>query len=295
MHSKGIIYQPLNQRKENVMVSGVSSFSSSAAASLAEMRQKMFQSIDTNTDGSIDKTEMAALFQQDTSSTVDSLFSSLDTNQDDLISMIESDAGLAKLGQQIKNGGEGMAGASGMVPPEKVFDTADTNKDGSVTKEELAAVIGEGGTDKLFSQIDTNGDNLISSSEDETFRESMAGASGMSGASGMPPPEKVFDTADTNKDGVVSKEELAAVMGSGNADKLFSKIDTDGDGLISRTEDETFRKNMTEEMQKNASAKSDLNNINDFIQDWQSKMFEALLNGLNAAASSSQNSTSFYA
>ena len=123
----------------------------------------------------------------------------------------------------------------------------------------------------------------------------------MAGASGMrpppPPPDKVFDTADTNKDGYVSKDELAAVMGSGSGkiDKLFSKIDTDGDNLISRSEDETFRKNMTEEMQNNTSAKSDLNDINDFVQDWQSKMFEALLNGLNAATSSSQKSTSLYA
>jgi len=276
------------------MVSGVSSFSSSAAASLAEMRQKMFKSVDTNSDGSIDKTEMSALFQQNTSSIVDSLFSGLDANQDDLISMIESDAGLAKLGQSIKNSGDGMAGAAGMPPPDKVFDTADADGDGSVTKEELASVIGEGGADELFSKIDTDGDSLISRAEDKTFRESMAGASGMRPPP-PPPPDKVFDTADTNQDGTVSKEELAAVMGSGNIDKLFSKIDTDGDSLISRTEDETFRKNMTEEMQNNTSTKSDLNNINDFVQDWQSKMFEALLNGLNAAASSSKESTSLYA
>ena len=277
------------------MVSGVSSFSSSTAASLAEMRQKMFKSVDTNSDGSIDKTEMSALFQQNTSSIVDSLFTGLDANQDDLISMIESDAGLAKLGQSIKNSGDGMAGASGMPPPDKVFDAADADGDGSVTKKELASVIGEGGADELFSKIDTDGDSLISRAEDKTFRESMAGASGMRPP--PPPPDKVFDTADTNKDGYVSKDELAAVMGSGSGkiDKLFSKIDTDGDNLISRSEDETFRKNMTEEMQNNTSAKSDLNDINDFVQDWQSKMFEALLNGLNAATSSSQKSTSLYA
>ncbi|MFA5181745.1 MAG: EF-hand domain-containing protein [Syntrophales bacterium] len=275
------------------MVSGVSSFSSNAAASLAEMRQKLFKSVDTNTDGSIDKTEISALLEQSTTSIVDSLFTGLDANQDDLISMIEADAGLAKLGQQIKNSGAGMAGGAGMPPPDKVFDTADTDGDGSVTKEELAAVIGDGGADELFGKIDTDGDSLISRTEDETFREGMAGASGMQPP--PPPPDKVFDTADTNQDGTVSAEELAAVMGSGNTDKLFSKIDTDGDGLISRAEDEAFRENMTEEMQNNTSAKSDMDDINNFVQDWQSKMFEALLNGLNAAASSSQESTSLYA
>jgi Ca2+-binding EF-hand superfamily protein len=275
------------------MVSGVSSFSSNAAASLAEMRQKMFKSVDTNSDGSIDKTEMSTLFQQSTSSLVDSLFGSLDANQDDLISMIESDSGLAKLGHSIKNSGDGMAGPAGMPPPDKVFDTADADGDGSMTKEELAAVIGDGSADELFGKIDTDGDGLISRTEDETFRASMAGASGMQAP--PPPPDKVFDTADTNQDGIVTKEELAAVMGSGNIDKMFSKIDADGDGAISRSEDETFRNKMTEEMQNNSSAKSDLNNINNFVQDWQSKMFEALLSGLNAAASSSQESTSLYA
>lgn len=275
------------------MVSGVSSFSSSTAASLAEMRQKMFNSVDTNSDGSIDKTEMSALFQQDTTSIVDSLFSGLDANQDDLISMIESDAGLAKLGKSIKNSGDGMKGMAGMPPPDKVFDTADVDGDGSMTKEELAAVIGDGSASQLFGKIETDGDGLISRAEDDTFLGSMAGASGMRPP--PPPQDKVFDTADTNKDGTVSKEELAAVMGTGKIDQLFSKIDTDGDKLISRTEDEAFRKNMTGEMQNNTSAKSDLNNINDFVEDWQSKMFEALLNGLNAAASSSQESTSLYA
>jgi hypothetical protein len=110
--------------------------------------------------------------------------------------------------------------------------------------------------------------------------------------------EKVFGTADTNKDGSVSKDELAAVMGQngGNIDKLFSKVDADGDGLISRTEDETFREQMAEGMQQNTSANSSgTNDISGFSQSRESKMFEALLNGLTAALGSSGESTSTYA
>ena len=189
----------------------------------------MFNKIDTNSDGSIDKTELSALIQehsQDASSLVDKIFSDQDTNQDGLISQVESDSSLAKLGQEMTSG------------------------------------------------------------------------SGMSAMSGMPPsPEKIFDTADTNKDGFVSKDELSAVMGKdgGKIDKLFSKVDTDGDGLISRTDDETFRKQMTERMQQNESVNTGTNDISNFSQSWQSKMFDALLKGLTAATSSSRESTSLYA
>jgi Ca2+-binding EF-hand superfamily protein len=211
------------------MVSGISSSSSFSTASLSEMRQKMFNKIDTNGDGSIDKTEMSALLQQntsqDTSSLVDKIFSTQDTDQNGLISLIESNSTMEKLGQEMKQGG------------------------------------------------------------------------GISAVSGMPPsPDKVFDTADTDKDGFVSKDELAAVMGQNvnNIDKLFSKVDTDGDGLISRTEDETFRKQMTERMQQNESTSSGTNNISGFVQDLQSKLFDAVIKGFTAAAGSSGESTSLY-
>ena len=168
------------------MVSGISSYST---ASISEMRQQLLSQIDTNSDGSIDKTEMATLIQQNTNTLVDSLFGKLDTDVDGLISLIQSNSDLAKLGQQMKHGGD-MSAASGTQPP--------------------------------------------------------------------PPPEKVFDMADTNEDGVVSKEELAAVMGANGGDigELFGKVDTDGDGLISRSEDEDFRKQMTEPMQPREAANS---------------------------------------
>lgn len=207
------------------MVSGISS---SSAASLSEMRLKMLDQIDTNGDGSIDKSEMSALLQQDTSSIVDELFSNLDTDKDNLISQIESNSGLAKLGQEMKKGGAGMSGVSGPPPP---------------------------------------------------------------------PPEKVFETADTNKDGMVSKDELSAVMGSnGNdIDKLFNDVDTDGDGLISQTEDEAFRAKMPEQMQQQVSSSSSTDGVTALSQDWQSGLFNALLKGLFASTSSTDTSTSLYA
>ena len=155
------------------MVSGISGFGSCNAASLSAMRQKMFNQIDSNGDGSIDKSELSALSGQKASSLVDEIFGKMDTDQDSLVSMIEFDSSLAKLEQQMKNGGSGMSGMSGMPPPpDKVFDTADANGDGSVTQDELTAVLGQRGAD-VFSQVDTDGDGKISRTEDEAFRAKM--------------------------------------------------------------------------------------------------------------------------
>jgi Ca2+-binding EF-hand superfamily protein len=133
----------------------------------------MFNQIDSNGDGSIDKSELSALSGQKASSLVDEIFGKMDTDQDSLVSMIEFDSSLAKLEQQMKNGGSGMSGMSGMPPPpDKVFDTADANGDGSVTRDELTAVLGQKGAD-VFSQVDTDGDGKISRAEDEAFRAKM--------------------------------------------------------------------------------------------------------------------------
>lgn len=209
------------------MVSGISGFGSFSTASLSEMREKMFNQIDTSGDGSIDKSEFAALAQQNSSSLVDELFSNMDTDQDSLVSMIEFDSTLAKLEQQMKIGDSGMQAMSGMPPP-------------------------------------------------------------------PPPPDEIFDAADTNGDGTVSQEELTAVLGEKGAD-VFSRVDTDGDGLISRTEDETFRAKMDEQMKPNAPPDFGMNTISGFDQDWKSMLFDALVRGLTASTSTSSDSSSLYA
>lgn len=172
------------------MINGISS----RAASLAEMRQAMFNKIDTSGDGSIDKSEITALIEQNTSTLVEGLFGTLDSDEDGLISQIESDSGLAKLGQQMKHGGAGMSGISGTQPPpppEKVFDTADVNEDGVVSKDELSAVMGQNGgnIDELFSKVDTDGDGVISRAEDETFRQQMTERM---------PPKEIADSGTTD-------------------------------------------------------------------------------------------------
>ncbi len=283
------------------MVSGISGMSTS---SLTEMRQKMFDQIDTNGDGSLDKSEIAALIEQNTSSMVDNIFAQMDTDGDSAISRIESNAEMSKLGQEMKGRGPGMQGTQGPPPPEDVFETADTDGDGMVSEDELAAVMGAEGTDisQLFSEVDTDGDGLISKTEDEAFRAQMTEqmqprGPGMRDMQGPPPPEEVFETADTDGDDMVSEAELAAVMGAEGADisQLFSEVDTDGDGLISKTEDETFRAKMAEQTNPNKSSSTSTDSVAGLDQDWQNRIFTALLQNMIAGYSAKENSTSVYA
>lgn len=75
----------------------------------------------------------------------------------------------------------------------------------------------------------------------------------------LPPlPERAFDTADRDQDGLVSLDELTATIGDDVADKLLEKIDTDGDGLISRTEATAFRDDMKEKIRQFTAESTEL-------------------------------------
>jgi len=279
------------------MVSGISSFSTAA---LSETRQRMFNRIDTGGDGSIDAGEFAALARQQGSGLIDELFSNMDADQDSLIGRMEFDSALTKLEKQMKNGGPGMAGMPPhSPPPDQVFDAADTDGDGTVSEDELTALLGDKATE-VFAEVDTDGDGLITRAEDETFRSTMdermsqrdPGMSAMRGISSSPPrPDQVFELSDTDGDGSVSEDELAALLGD-KATEVFAEVDTDGDGLITRVEDETFRSTMDERMKKNGPTVFGMDGSG---QDWQSRLLDALLSGLAAAADETTRSSSLYA
>ncbi|MDD2710625.1 MAG: EF-hand domain-containing protein [Verrucomicrobiae bacterium] len=72
----------------------------------------------------------------------------------------------------------------------------------------------------------------------------MSSISAIGSAGNMISPTQVFDTADVNKDGKVTQEELAKVVP--NASDVFSLVDTDGDGSITKTEDDAWLEKMKE-------------------------------------------------
>ena len=82
------------------MVSGISNFST---ASLSEISKQILSKVDTNGDGAIGKTEIVDLIQQNMDTIVNGIFGNFDTDQDGITNRIESDSGMAKLGQEMKN------------------------------------------------------------------------------------------------------------------------------------------------------------------------------------------------
>ena len=110
------------------------------------------------------------------------MFKHWDTNGDGVISRDEAQA----------------AGAERIA---KMFDKLDTNKDGQLTPDELRAAhehrfaAMKERFDEQFKAADKNGDGSLSKEEAEQ---------------GMPMLAKHFDEIDTNKDGLVSVDELKA-------------------------------------------------------------------------------------
>lgn len=160
---------------------------------------KMFEKLDVNNDGKIDAADREARMTERRTER----FEELDTNKDGSISKAEFMAGKSRMGGDgpMAGGGPrgnrgpgmdgpppadcpGMAGGPGMGRPGPggkpgmghghqrpgmmIFQMADTNNDGAVTKEEaMTAAM------KHFDMVDTNKDGKISTEERQAAREKM--------------------------------------------------------------------------------------------------------------------------
>ncbi|MGH3426268.1 MAG: EF-hand domain-containing protein [Mycobacteriales bacterium] len=100
------------------------------------------------------------------------------------------------------------------------FEHADTDHNGALDRME-AANAGYA-VDENFDAIDTNHDHVITLYEISTY---------------LAERTRAWANADTNGDGVVSREEAAKVP---SLAKIFSKADRDGDGVVRKQEEETF-------------------------------------------------------
>jgi len=107
--------------------------------------------------------------------------------------------GVAKLKAMDKNGDGQISRDEASAHPKlaKHFDQIDTNKDGQLSADELRAAHAKGAAMKLKA-IDKDGDSRISRAEAEAKSPRLA---------------QNFDRLDTNKDGYLSKDELAAARG----------------------------------------------------------------------------------
>src|SRR5437879_4890694 len=83
----------------------------------------------------------------------------------------------------------------------------------------------------LFSQLDTNGDGVITKEEFKAGIAKLRAATGGAPAGGRPSVDDVlFRALDLNGDGKISAEELS------RAAESLKKLDLNGDGFITRDE-----------------------------------------------------------
>jgi Ca2+-binding EF-hand superfamily protein len=141
------------------------------------------------------------------------------------------------------------AGKTAMLSTSEMYDKMDADGDGSVTQEEFVAARPDDVTEEmaanLYNSFDTDTSGSLTESEFETAMNQAppppppppGGGGGMGSSTEA---SQTFSELDTNQDGVVSAEELAAArpedVTKEMAANLFKSLDTDGSGGLTETE-----------------------------------------------------------
>ena len=204
---------------------------------------------------------------------------------------------LVQLQQQ--TGTDGTQAGAPPPPPsndsiQQLFSAMDTDGDGKVSQQEMETYItSKGGTqdeaDALFSSLTqgASGQDASASISEQQLQSDVSQAQQTMPHHhhhhhGGPPPgtdsnsspdiaSQIFGALDTNQDGKVSSDELAAAFNTSNASNgtgtsstdtsnLFSQIDSNGDGSLSSGELGSFLTSLTNQIQ------SDFNTLGTFGQ-----------------------------
>lgn len=151
----------------------------------------------------------------------------------------------------------------------EMFASLDTDGDGTVTEAEFAAArpsdLSEDMAKNLYASFDADSSGSLTLVEyqaamGDTSSTSSTATTSTTAASSTDSAKiaAMFNSLDTDGDGVVSAAEFAAAkpsdVSSDMAAKLFKSIDTDGDGSIASSEYEDAEKKKAEHADKNANA-----------------------------------------
>jgi Ca2+-binding EF-hand superfamily protein len=120
------------------------------------------------------------------------------------------------------------------------FDSADNNKDGRLTPDEMQAAK-TARAQARFAKKDKNGDGRLSRDEVPRMPDAMWKKLDTNGDGALTPDElaahrggqhgKHAGKIDANQDGAISRDEAIAA-----ADRRFARIDTNGDGVVTADE-----------------------------------------------------------
>jgi Ca2+-binding EF-hand superfamily protein len=162
------------------MIGGINSMNSYNSVSMMQMRQNLFTRMDTNSDGSVDKTEFAAM-APDNGTSFEEIFSKLDQDQDGVITQTEFETMMA----------------ASPPPPPPPPPVADTEED----------------IDSIFASLDTDGNGSIDKSELETALTSLTmdmwdTAADSTGTS----PEVIFSTAEEESGEITGLSETESML-----------------------------------------------------------------------------------
>ena len=221
--------------------------------------------------------------------------------------------------QQASPDGTQAASASSMPatdPVQQLFAAMDSDGDGTISEAETEKYIeGLGGTqqqaDALFTGLSQDGTSGISESQLASAAAQGSQAvhhhHGHGGEHGAPPAApasasgaatQVFNALDTNQDGVVSPDELAAAFatngttsaggvassnGTSDPTQLMAALDANGDGAVSKDEMQSFMTTLQQQVE------ADMKNMSTLMQMAVNSYDKAQSLGSNAQTSIAQS------
>lgn len=164
-------------------------------AQLVASLEKKFAALDANGDGKVTKDEMEAAHKARMAERLDQRFAEMDANHDGQISKAEFTAGheamMARWKEHAEHGGDGMGrghmleGAGGMMGHGRMGKgMMGANSDGPMTKEQFMAP-----ALAMFDRADANHDGVLTKAERDAARQSMrAKWQSRKGMTHTPPP-----------------------------------------------------------------------------------------------------------
>ena len=250
-------------------MTSISSTSSSSAAYYANQKS-LFSKLDTDQNGTLSQEEAVAGGPKDVSeSRAAALYAKIDSSGADALTEDQFNQGM-EAARSVRSAletvsGDAMSvlmlmsqqgGAFGGNSAADRYAEMDSDGDGSVTAAEFIAArpddVSEDDAQALYDTIDSEGTGSIT---EEQFAASMpgpggpggpgappaGGAGGGAGGGGTDQASEVFDSLDTNQDGVVSSDEFLAAFPDGLMNALQGKGDNNLDDILKLfdTESET--------------------------------------------------------